>query len=49
MTSVSHQQGSDDPVLKYSYIYGANGNVAEVKDHELNRTIWTEYDQAQRQ
>ena len=33
---------------RYEYKYGANSEVAEVVDHELDRTTSTEYDQADR-
>ena len=33
---------------RYEYKDGANGEAAEVADHELNRTARTDYDQADR-
>ena len=38
----------DETVPRYEYKYGANGEVAEIVDHELNRTVETDYDQADR-
>ncbi|MDO5378070.1 MAG: DNRLRE domain-containing protein [Clostridia bacterium] len=33
---------------RFTYDYGANGQVAYVRDNELNRTVWTEYDTSER-
>ncbi len=33
---------------RFTYEYGANGQIAYVRDNELNRTIWTEYDTSER-
>lgn len=48
LTAVSYD--GSDPVTnpRYKYEYGANGQSAHVVDTELNRTQWTEYDQAMR-
>ena len=32
----------------FTYGYGANGQAAYVRDSELNRTVWTEYDTSER-
>ena len=37
-----------ETVDRYTYEYGANGQVAEVTDNNLNRTVRTEYDLADR-
>lgn len=33
---------------RFTYDYGANGQIAYVRDNELNRTVWTEYDTSER-
>lgn len=33
---------------RFTYGYGANGQAAYVRDSELNRTVWTEYDTSER-
>lgn len=33
---------------RFTYEYGANGQIAYIRDNELNRTIWTEYDTSER-
>ena len=33
---------------RFTYSYGANGQVAYVRDNELNRTVWMEYDTSER-
>lgn len=33
---------------RFTYDYGANGQVAYVRDNELNRTAWMEYDTSER-
>ena len=38
----------DATTPRFTYDYGANGQVAYVRDNELNRTIWTEYDTSER-
>lgn len=45
MTSM--QYGSDAS-KKFSYEYGANGQVARVTNHELNRTVLSEHDSCSR-
>lgn len=37
--------GYDNATMpRFTYGYGANGQAAYVRDSELNRTVWTEYD-----
>ena len=48
LTGISYDAADPAIAPRYSYEYGANGQIAQVKDNELNRTQWTEYDQAQR-
>lgn len=38
----------DATTPRFTYDYGANGQVAYVRDNELNRTVWTEYDTSER-
>lgn len=38
----------DATTPRFTYGYGANGQVAYVRDNELNRTVWTEYDTSER-
>ena len=38
----------DETTNRYTYEYGANGETAEVTDHDLDRTIRTDYDLADR-
>ncbi len=38
----------DETTNRYTYEYGANGETAEVTDHDLGRTIRTDYDLADR-
>ncbi len=38
----------DATTPRFTYDYGANGQVAYVWDNELNRTVWTEYDTSER-
>ncbi len=38
----------DATAPRFTYDYGANGQVAYVHDNELNRTLWTEYDSSER-
>lgn len=33
---------------RFTYNYGANGQVTYVRDNELNRTVWMEYDTSER-
>ena len=41
--------GYDNATMpRFTYGYGANGQAAYVRDSELNRTIWTEYDTSER-
>lgn len=51
LTSVSFDEADDvdhSANPRYKYEYGANGQTAQVTDTSLNRTQWTEYDQAMR-
>ena len=41
-------QYDDDETDRYSYEYGANGQVARVTNHELNRTVLSEHDSCSR-
>lgn len=41
-----HYDDATEP--RFTYDYGANGQVAYVRDNELNRTVWTEYDTSER-
>lgn len=41
-----HYDGAASP--RFTYGYGANGQVTYIRDHELNRTIWCEYDTSER-
>ena len=38
----------DATTPRFTYDYGANGQVAYVRDNELNLTVWTEYDTSER-
>ena len=41
--------GYDNATMpRFTYGYGANGQAAYVRDSELNRTVWTEYDTSER-
>lgn len=41
--------GYDNAIMpRFTYGYGANGQAAYVRDSELNRTVWTEYDTSER-
>ena len=46
MTSIRY--GNESENKKYSFDYGANGQVARVTNHELNRVVLSEYDVANR-
>ena len=37
-----------DPGTRHDYKYAANGQIAKVKDWHMNRSAWTEYDEANR-
>lgn len=41
-----HYDDATEP--RFTYDYGANGRAAYVKDAELGRTVWTEYDTSER-
>lgn len=41
-----HYDDATEP--RFTYDYGANGQAAYVKDAELGRTVWTEYDTSER-
>ena len=41
-----HYDDATEP--RFTYDYGANGQAAYVKDAELGRTVWTEYDMSER-
>lgn len=45
VTGISYDNAT---MPRFTYGYGANGQAAYVRDSELNRTVWTEYDTSER-